>query len=739
MLFGIAAGSPAAAQGLLREIAPMVQSAAARSDATRTARPGAQRVDSVEAELVADRAAVAPGGTLRVGLRLKHDPSWHTYWRNPGDSGLPTQLALSLPTGWQAGDIEWPAPERIAVPPLASYGFSGEIVLPVAVRVPSDARADQAQITATAQWLVCKDVCVPGEAALSLAVPILRAGEPAASRWAPLFDAMATRTPRGAPVDATLHADARGWSIVFASSAASAEFFPYEAGLVKPAADQTLYAVGQERRRLALQRPDEGGPASPEAASAPASIEGVLVADGRAFELRARRDTAAAPTGERIAVATAQAQSPAAASTAPGSASTGSLIAAIGSGLLGGLLLNLMPCVFPVIGLKLIGFAQDGARNAAQMRRHAWAFAAGILAAFAVLAVLLLALRAAGEAVGWGFQLQSPGFVAAMVLLFVAIGLNFSGVYDIGAGLTRLAPMPSAPTSVTVQTEGRRLAGAFGSGLLATLVATPCTAPFMGSAVGFTLDRPAATVVAVLSAVGIGMAAPYVALAHAPGLARRLPRPGRWMESFKQFLAFPMYATAAWLAWVLGQQAGLDAVLRIGLAAVLLALAAWTWGRFWQRGGGRAPAAAALVAGVSAGLAGWLAWPADDAQADARSLPATASAARGWEPYSDVRLQALRAQGRTVFVDFTAAWCISCQANKKLVLDGRAVQQAFERRDVVMMRADWTRRDPEITRALAAFGRNGVPLYLVYRPGMQQAAVLPELLTSELVLRAVEG
>jgi thiol:disulfide interchange protein DsbD len=398
---------------------------------------------------------------------------------------------------------------------------------------------------------------------------------------------------------------------------------------------------------------------------------------------------------------------------------------------LGGLLLNLMPCVFPVIGLKVLGFAQSDADEAAgrqSMRRGGFAFAGGVLVSFWVLGGLMLALRAAGDAVGWGFQLQSPGFVAAMSLLFLLIGLNFSGLYEFGLTLTRLGGVGSGTA------KGSSAAGAFAAGALAVLVATPCTAPFMGSALGLTLTQPAWQAMSIFTAIGLGMALPYALLGAYPHWLKALPRPGRWMQTLREALAFPMYASAAWLAWVLARQAGADAVLRLLLAAVVMAAGAWAWGRF-----STPPAARLRLALMSLLLAigvSFLLLAPLQTDASGQASPGSSSAS-GWQDWSEARVEQALAQGRPVFVDFTAAWCVTCQANKQLVLERQAVSQAFERAQVVLLRADWTRRDPVIAAALAQHGRNGVPLYLLYRPNQPKPVILPELLTVATVLEAL--
>ena len=405
--------------------------------------------------------------------------------------------------------------------------------------------------------------------------------------------------------------------------------------------------------------------------------------------------------------------------------------------LIGGLLLNLMPCVFPVIGLKVLSFARHAGAQRIDAQRGALAFSAGVVASFLLLAALLLGLRAAGESVGWGFQLQSPVFVAAMALLFVAIALNFAGVYEFGVRMTQLGAVE--PDAL----ERHPVIGSFGAGVLAVLVATPCSAPFMGSALGYTLGRPAPEVLAVFGALGTGMALPYLVLGYFPAALRWLPRPGRWMESFKQFLAFPMLLTVAWLLWVLGLQAGVNAVLAASAGAVMVALAAWLYGRFVQ-GGAKSKRPVALAAALASLVAGlWVGLPAtaDSPAGGAAGAPGgqSAATASSWEPWSEQAVVTALAAGRPVFVEFTAAWCVSCQVNKTLVLDREPVIGQMQRRGVLRLRADWTNRDPEITAALARHGRNGVPLYLLYVPGEPAPRVLPEILTSGIVLEAVSA
>lgn len=707
----------------------------------------AVRVEAVEVDLVASHDAAVPGGTIEVGLRIRHDPHWHTYWRFAGDSGLPTRLDLTLPAGWEAGEIAWPAPKRLNTGPLSNYGYEGEVILPVRIGVPKSGPPGVAVLRARAQWLMCREVCIPGEAELSLELPVRTSAAP--SPHAGGFERSAASVSAGA-VAAQAGFDRDRVSLSFRHPAlGSAEFFPYREGLVRASAPQRLHATGAPGEgaadrlwRLELEVAEPG----PQDARWIGAV-GLLMLDGRGTEVVVAGGGPVSG-GELVATATGEDAAPGpqpsrllgaggapgavADAGASGAASLTALAIAVVSGLVGGLLLNLMPCVFPVIGLKVLGFAGHAGRDPREARRGALAFGAGVLLSFWLLASVLLALQAAGETIGWGFQLQSPAFVAAIALLFVLMALNFAGTFEIGVGMTRvgnLDPMNDA--------RGGALR-AFGSGALAVLVATPCSAPFMGSALGYTLGRSATEVMAVFTAIAVGMAAPYVLLGWFPAALKWLPRPGRWMESFRQFLAFPMLATVAWLAWVLGQQSGVDAVLALGMGAVLVALGAWLYGRFVQTGVSSRRRVAAVLSLACLLSGGWLALSRAEPVVSA-SIPASAGTAGtgAWDVWSERRVAQAVAEGRTVFVDFTAAWCVSCQVNKKLVLEREPVVGEFGRRGVVLLRADWTNRDPAITRALAANGRSGVPLYLIHRPGNPTPILLPEILTPGIVLSAL--
>ncbi|MBK8740588.1 MAG: thioredoxin family protein [Betaproteobacteria bacterium] len=675
----------------------------------------AVQTEHVEAELIAERTAAEPGRPLRVALRLKMDEHWHTYWRNPGDTGLPTTIQWQLPAGFQPGEIEWPAPHRIDVGSFANYGYEGEVVLPVLLAVPAGLPPGAAiPIKARADWLVCREQCIPGGADLVLDVPIAAASD-ADARWAGLFATAWSETPR----------DATAWQwnayrtggrldLVWQPPAGSAtpsrvQFFPHAEGLIEPAARQALYRLPDGRLRLNVAL-------SKQAAQLPASVDGVLTTAGgwgkemldgaRAVYLSAGVENTlpqGAHGGTPLDAAVTYVGG--AGQDAPG------LVAAIALALIGGLILNLMPCVFPVISLKVLGFSQQAHGKLAAIRMHGLVFAAGVVLSFVALAGVVLALRAGGQELGWGFQLQSPAVVTALAILFFLLTLNIAGYFETST---------LVPGGIASFSARNPYVNSFLSGVLAVVIASPCTAPFMGAALGFALAQPPAASLAVFVALGLGMALPYLLLAWFPAWLKRLPKPGPWMVWLKQLLAIPLAATVIWLGWVLAQQSGADAFARLLFVLLLLAVGIWcARQRLMARHVSRVLAIGAVL------VAGWLAWPLID---DAAAAEAKAVAAGDWQPWSRARLDELVSAGQPVFVDFTAAWCVSCQANKKLVLEREDAIRAFADKKVVLLRADWTRRDPGITAALAGFGRSGVPVYALYRPG-KSTLILPEILT----------
>lgn len=677
----------------------------------------------VEAELIARHAAMVPGKPVEVAVRLKMIPHWHVYWQNPGDSGLPTRLTWTLPPGFSAGAISWPHPMKLPLGPLMNFGYEGEVLHLVTLTPPASlAAGERAKLAVKADWLVCKDVCIPEEGNLTLDLPVV-ASEPLPNpRWAAAFAAARAALP--APLTgwkSDLKVGAKELTLDLVAPAGDAPvlddvfFFPHRDGLIANSGKQVL-TKGTAGWRLSVPLAD---PVEKDAAAA----GGVLVNAAGWGKAHAGRAVWVGADG--------MAAAPKPSSGAPNQAKLPeipqpqlSFIAALGLALLGGLILNLMPCVFPVLGIKVMGFVETAHGDAAVLRRQGVAFLLGVLISFLVLAGVMLGLRAAGRAIGWGFQLQEPGFVAALAILFFLMALNLSGVFEIGEKLQ------SAAGHAELKAQKSPLFGAFASGVLATVVASPCMAPGLGAAVGFTLGQSVASALLIFFLIGVGLALPVVVLAFFPALLRLLPKPGAWMLTFKQLMAFPLYATVVWLAWVLGSQTGNDGMAKLLLALTVIALAAWAYGRAQARGTRGVLVASAAIALVG----GALAWSAATTEAPA----ASPQAENGWVPFSKAKLAELQSQGKPVFVDFTALWCITCQVNKRVAMNQPEVLAAFEKRGIVRMKADWTLRSAPITAALAEFGRNGVPLNVFY-PAKGEPIILPEVLTPSIVINAIGG
>jgi thiol:disulfide interchange protein DsbD len=693
------------------------------------------RTGHVTAELVSDQSALVPGTMTTVALRLAIDPGWHTYWRNPGESGLPTTLQWRLPPGYRAGDIEWPAPRALPAGPLMNYGYEGDVLHLVPLSIPAEATpGTSATLAARADWLVCKETCIPEGADLTLELPVAKSSTP--SRWHEAIEA--TRNALPAPLSTDWHATAQasGATIALAlTPPANArdpgrlQFFANDDARIEPSSPQTQsrssgsYVLhlpvshelhGNFSRLSGVLRAEHGlanGAKVVQAVALDIPIEGTPIAGPKPA---AAATTESPTTNQSGALSLSPTQN----------AGALSLPLALGFAFVGGLLLNLMPCVFPILSLKALGLAASSGDDRRALRREGLAFAAGVVLTFAVLGLALAGLRAAGEELGWGFQLQSPAVVTSLAILFFVIALNLSGVFEFGL---------LVPSGVAAWTHANRHVNAFASGLLAVAIASPCTAPFMGAALGYALGEQAGVTLGVFVALGVGMALPYAALAWFPAWRRVLPKPGAWMERLRQLFAFPLYATVAWLVWVLSAQVGNDAVVRIGVVLVLIAFALWAW-RAWRASARRAWSGAAILGALAGALVAWPLYAGVPGSPQVRNE----QAADGWQPYSPARLAELRAEGKPVFVDFTAAWCITCQVNERLVLNDARVRAAFARNDVIRVRADWTRRDPAITEALAALGRSGVPAYVIYgKDG--RSRVLPEVLERQMVIDAVSS
>ncbi|MEZ5276135.1 MAG: protein-disulfide reductase DsbD family protein [Opitutaceae bacterium] len=691
---------------------------------------GPVKTDHVTAELVAESTSIQPGLPFWVGVRLEMIDHWHTYWTNPGDAGLGTSLTWTLPEGFTAGPIIWPTPQRIPLEPLVSYGYEGEVLLMVRIDPPPTLpRVESVDLKVRADWLACHDVCIPGGADLSLVLPVTSGPPTADPAWEGLFAQTRESLPLegvGWPVALSPEGDDLRLEVMLPEGAevdpSGVFFFNATDSVIEPAAPQVV--TFKDGRLSLLLKPAvyAAGPVN--------AVDGVLFASG---------GFGAVIPGQAVAIA-ASIEGPADAIPLPVASVAYedlsgkkriSLPVAVAAALLGGLILNLMPCVFPVLSIKILSFVQQAGEDRSRILRHGLVFALGVLVSFWVLAGLLIALRAGGQQLGWGYQLQSPLFIIAIAAVLFLLSLSLLGVFEIGGSLIGVG--------ASARTSG--YAGSFMTGVLATIVATPCTAPFMGSALAFALTEPAVVSLTVFTALGLGMAGPYVILSAVPALLRFLPRPGAWMETFKQLMAFPLLATVIWLAWVLGLQVGMDGIARFLFGLLAIAIAAWIYGR-WNtlvrstpvRLAARFSALVFLVAGLYVASTG-------TRMAAGSAIP-TSQAAPGeitWLPYDAQQLEELKNGPDPVFLDFTAAWCLTCKANELVVFRSDEVKKVFREKGIVGMKGDWTTRNPEITRALAQFGRTGVPLYVYFAGDGAAPVLLPEILNPGIVLDVIRG
>ncbi len=687
----------------------------------------------VKAELIAETTAIRPGVPFWVAIRFELEEHWHTYWRNPGDSGQPTSIKWKLPPGFKADDIQWPIPKRIEVSGLVGYGYEKEVLHLVRITPPDKLPVGKpVTLAGKVRWLVCREECIPGDAELSLTLPVTN-DVPQPSPWTEAFSRTRAQLPL-ATSEWKLRAALDGDHLVLllmppagAEPLTEATFFPFEELVIEGAEPQRLlrvkggYALRMARSKVAEQTPTQLAGV----VVTPTGWRGDGTEPGLTVEVPIEPLTA---LGDLL--------TPVAGMRSDRSSSGGqplgwlALLATLGGAFLGGLILNLMPCVLPVLSIKVLGFVEQARAGRGAAWQHGLVFTAGVVLSFWTLAGILLAVRAGGQQLGWGFQLQEPAFVAFLVAVLFVFGLVLFGVFEVGLTLTTVG-------GAAMNRSG--LAGSFFTGVLATVVATPCTAPFMGSALGVALAQPTAVALLIFTALALGMSAPYLILAAAPQLLRFVPRPGAWMESFKQFMGFLLMGSVVWLLWVLGLEVGVDGLaLMLGLL-VLIGLGGWIWGRWGSLT--QTPAirriamATSLLIIVGSTVFGvWTIHQLPPAANAATSSTETKSGGIRWEPFSRARVEELRRAGKPVFVDFTAAWCLSCKANEKVALGAEAVQQEIERRGIVMVKADWTNRDEEITRTLAEFGRSGVPLYVFYPANGGEPKVLPEVITPGLIL-----
>jgi thiol:disulfide interchange protein/DsbC/DsbD-like thiol-disulfide interchange protein len=705
--------------GLIRFLAAALISLVALTLPAAAQMPGAPK--NVLASLHSSRAAVAPGETFTIVLRQAIREHWHTYWVNPGDSGEPTELTWrDTPAGWNIGAIQWPVPDAIPFAMLVNYGYSNEVLFPIDVTVPANARVGESvTLTADGYWLVCSDVCIPEEGVVTLTVQVAAQGRDD-PEWAPRIanaaanipreqDAITSRITAGAPARLSV-------ALPNAESIRNPRFFPFSRDVMQAAAAQSpRVGPGGVSFSLTPGVADNLGQGSLGGVVAYEIQEnGAWVKRGVEIEAQpgeAIADTDASPASYSDDYSLADLEGGAGAAGGPAIAQAldpAALLVTLLLAFAGGLILNIMPCVLPVLSVKALAFAGGG--HASEARTQGALYFAGVMISFLALAGALIALRSAGEAVGWGFQLQAPWVTSALALLFFVIGLNLLGVFEFGSGAQNVG--------AGLASRGGAM-GAFFTGVLAVIAATPCTAPFMAGAIGAALTQPAAITLLIFAALGLGFALPLTVLHFVPALQRIIPKPGAWMERAKNVLAFPMFAAAVWLAWVLAEQAGpmgILALLSIA-AAVAFAIYVGRWSRVWL--------AVGVIALVITGAFTWK-----------PLLGVQSQAALVSEPWSDARVEELRLEGRGVFVNFTAAWCITCKVNERGALQSERVAQAFADRNVAYLVGDWTNRDDAIAAELAEHGRAGVPLY-VYFPPDGEPTVLPQLLSEALVLETI--
>jgi thiol:disulfide interchange protein len=667
--------------------------------------PGPVKAQHLTAELVSLAPAIAPGGTLQVGLVLTLEEHWHVYWINAGDSGDPPKITWTLPAGITAGPMQFPIPTRLPLGPLMDFGYEDSVAFPVQLTAAKNLKPGPIHLDAKVNWLVCREVCIPGKAHLGLNLTVAPGASAAAKPVGALGEALSL-IPKPLPPEMKLTVLGGKSDFVFTITTGNreldVEFYPFDQEQIANAAEQDAEPL-PDGARLRVKR-------APELTKLPAQIHGVI----RLSETQAYDVTAPVTPGE-VAPASGSAKN-------PGATSGITTLTAIGLAFLGGIILNLMPCVFPVLFLKGLALVQSSGEERGRLRSHGLVYTLGILVSFWIIVAVLLGLRAGGSQAGWGFQLQSPTFIAVLAAGLFFFALSLAGQFDLGLSLTSVG-------GGLAQKQG--YTGSFFTGVLATVVATPCTAPLMGAAIGFALAQPTWTTFAVFTALGLGLATPYLLLSFQPAWTRILPRPGAWMEILKQLTAIPLFGTVIWLAWVYGSLyssgstgsggQGVDHLTHLLWCFLALAVAGWVLGRWPARW--TSAIAAVLIAAI--GLAIPLYQPKDTTLT--------------WQPYSQQALDQARAAGHPVFIDFTAAWCLSCQVNERVVLKSAEVQRQFSANKVTLLKADWTQYDPEITKQLASINRSGVPTYVIYPASPTASAdVLPELLTKDIVLTALE-
>ncbi len=677
----------------------------------QTASPAAEfntvpvQAPHLSVQLVTARDIIHPGDSLQAGLYFKLDKGWHVYWSNAGDSGEPPRIRWTLPEGITADPMQFPVPQRLPLGPLMDYGYEGEVVFPILLHAADTVKTGPLDLSAKVDWLVCREVCIPGKAELKLLITVADAGTPGKVVAQGLIQSWQQRLPQELPPNAkaSFASTPSGFrvNLLTGQKESSAQFFPFDQSQIDNPAKQEIKPL-RNGIQIDLKK-DEN------LKTALSALHGLVVfPDGRAYDVQFQPGAAAVETAE---------------------SSTGfaQLLRAAGLAFVGGIILNLMPCVFPVLFIKGLALVQSSGEERNRMKLHGLVYTLGILASFWAVVAVLLALRAGGRQFGWGFQFQSPGFIAVMALLLFFLALSLAGMFEIGLTLT------SAGSGLASR---QGFAGSFFTGVLAMVVATPCTAPFMGAAIGFALAQSAGVTFAIFTALALGLAAPYLLLSFNPAWTRLLPRPGAWMEVLKQATSVPIFATVIWLVWLFAQSAGANALIGLLGGFLLLAIAGWILGRWPAKG------SASVIAVLVGLLAVALPIYAAEKYGSVTDTVTNATAAKGpsaWEAFTPQLVDQYRAQGKPVLVDFTAKWCLSCQVNERVVLDRDDVQKRLRDSGIALVRADWTRHDETIAQTLAGLGRSGVPTYVLYSGSANEPPkILPEVLTTGIIFDALD-
>lgn len=677
----------------------------------------------VEAEILSEITAIQPGQSFWIAVHFLMEPQWHIYWRNPGDTGFPTTIEWDLPEGFTASNINWPFPKAIEFSELINIGYEDETFLLVEITPPSILDLDNVEIKCEVNWLACHDVCVPGSAKLSLSNSVNLDTQIINSETVQLFAKAREQIPIRTE-DWQIQSIVKGEELEilaikpswFQSDISSMQFFPYETDLIQYAAPQK-FELDDHGYKLTVQLSDNYD-------NNRSQISGVLVTnDGWRGEGSEKALEFEAEIFNKFKISRIN---------QTGSGLNGMFLALIFA-FLGGMILNLMPCVLPVLSLKIMGLVHQAGENQKKRMQHGLVFSLGVLISFWILAGLLLLLRAGGEQLGWGFQLQTPEFVVVLAMILFLFGLSMFGVFEIGVSLTTVGGGATSKSGMI---------GSFFSGVLATVVATPCTAPFMGSALGFALSQPAYFSLLIFTFLGLGMAAPYMLLTSNPKLLRFIPKPGPWMESFKQFMGFLLLGTVLWLLWVLSLQTGSTSIILMLSSLVIVAFGGWVFGKWGNIAKTKSTRIVAQIIALVTLIFGlYLALH----NVNSKSIEDTQHSIRQqgdikWQSYTPDLVQRLRDEGKPIFIDFTAAWCLSCQVNEKVAFSSPDVQEAFRLYDIQAVKADWTNRDKVISEALAKFGRNSVPLYVLYSADSTKTPkILPEIITPGIVLQAFEN